>query len=195
MRNPLVVGDRVYLRAVEASDAEHFARTAHAETETFMDRWRFLFSPLSLEHFYKEMYKAKVPENIALAVCLKETDEIIGDVGLYDIDYVNGTAETGSWMHTAAHRGQGYGTEAKFLLLEYAFDRLQLHALRSYVWEPNTRSAAALLKQGYRPAGRLKWEEIRDGVHRDALIFDVLRDEWLAAREAWRAAALTPRTS
>ena len=57
----------------------------------------------------------------------------------------------------------------------------------STVWEPNTRSAAALAKQGYRPAGRMRWFEIKDGAYRDMLVFDVTRDEWLAARDAWRA--------
>jgi RimJ/RimL family protein N-acetyltransferase len=186
MRNPLVIGERVYLRAVEASDIETIARGAHFETETAMERWRVPLSPLTLERHFAESYKAPLPENISLGVCLKETDEIIGDVVLLDIDYVNGTAETGSWLHGAEYRGQGYGTEAKMLLLEFAFDHLHLHAIRSYVWEPNTRSAAALRKQGYQPAGRLKWEDIRGGVHRDALIFDLLRDEWLTARQELR---------
>jgi RimJ/RimL family protein N-acetyltransferase len=49
------------------------------------------------------------------------------------------------------------------------------------------RSAAALIKQGYQPSGRLEREEIKNGVHRAGLMFDVKRDEWLAAREAWQA--------
>ena len=42
-------------------------------------------------------------------------------------------------------------------------------------------------KQGYRPAGRLKWTEVKDGRYVDGLLFDVKREEWLAARDAWRA--------
>ena len=54
------------------------------------------------------------------------------------------------------------------------------------MWEPNGRSASALAKQGYRPAGRLKWHDVKDGVYRDLLVFDVTRAEWLAARDEWR---------
>jgi RimJ/RimL family protein N-acetyltransferase len=79
------------------------------------------------------------------------------------------------------------------LLLEYAFERLHLHVLESYVWEPNVRSAAALAKQGYRPAGRYKFEDLKDGAYRDGLAFDVLRDDWLEARERWRAERATLR--
>jgi RimJ/RimL family protein N-acetyltransferase len=59
--------------------------------------------------------------------------------------------------------------------------------LSSVVFETNTRSAAALGKQGYRHAGRMKWMDVKDGRYIDANVFDVKRDEWLAAREAWRA--------
>jgi RimJ/RimL family protein N-acetyltransferase len=89
-------------------------------------------------------------------------------------------------MARAEHRGKGYGTEAKHLLLEYAFDRVQLHVLYSWVWEPNTRSAAALMKQGYKPSGKLLRQDVKDGVYYGALMFDVKRDEWIEAREAWR---------
>ncbi len=187
MRNALVVGRRVYLRPLEASDAAELAWHSAIEPETFMDRFRRPFSPLAFEHYIGELHKERPPENIGLGVCLRADDTLIGDVDLIDIDWVNRHAETGSWMGLAEYRGRGYGTEAKHLLLEYAFDHLQLHVLSSWVWEPNTRSAAALMKQGYRPAGRVKWDDIQHGVYRDGLVFDVFREEWLAARAAWLA--------
>jgi RimJ/RimL family protein N-acetyltransferase len=188
MRNAVLKGERIYLRPADKGDAETRARGAAEEPDTFMERLRFPASPIVWEQHTEEQYKTQPPETIELAVCLLADDRMIGSVELTSIDWVNRTAETGSWMDVAEFRGQGYGTEAKMLLLEYAFDHLQLHVLRSYVWEPNTRSAAALAKQGYRPAGRLYHEEVKDGVFRDALLFDILRDEWLAAREALRGA-------
>jgi RimJ/RimL family protein N-acetyltransferase len=186
MRNPLVVGTRVYLRPLETSDAAEIAWHSATEPETFMERWRRLASPLAFEHWITELHKKSPPRHISLAVCLIADDTLLGDVGVGEIDWVNRNAETAAWIGRADYRGGGYGTEAKHLLLKYAFDHLHLHVLHSWVWEPNTRSAAALLKQGYRPAGRLRWDDIQHGVFRDALIFDVLRDEWLAAREEWR---------
>ncbi len=190
MRNPLVVGDRVYLRPLEASDADGLARDFSEETETFMYRGRVPVSPLAFVHWIEELHKNQPPADLDLAVCLRdgeEADLMIGLVNVEHIDWVNRTGETGSILLPARFRGQGYGTEAKHLLLEYAFDRIHLHVLRSHVWEPNTRSAAALVKQGYRPAGRLKWDDLKQGVYRDTLVFDVLREEWLEARAAWKA--------
>jgi hypothetical protein len=32
----------------------------------------------------------------------------------------------------------------------------------------------------------VRWDDIQHGVFRDTLAFDVLYDEWLAARDEWR---------
>lgn len=195
MRSPLMVGERLYLRPMEAGDAELMAHIDAAETDTFMWRSRVPTSPLEHEHSIAEMYKRQPPGYVWLAVCLKDGDRFIGGVGVMDIDWLHRTGETGSMLGPAEVRGKEYGTEAKHLLLEYCFDRLHLHVLRSEVDEPNTRSAAALVKQGYRPAGRRRWADVKDGRYVDALLFDVTRAEWLAARDAWRArrAAGAPR--
>jgi [ribosomal protein S5]-alanine N-acetyltransferase len=186
MRNPAMVGDRVYLRPLEVSDAEALAAAISLDPETFFERGRFPTSPIAFEKWLSEAHKTETPNEINFGVCLTATDELIGLVNVDHIDWINRTGETGSFFFPA-FRGQGYGPEAKHLLLEYCFDRIHLHALCSHVWEPNTRSAAALAKQGYRPAGRWKWDDIKHGVYRDSLVFDLLRQEWLAARDEWRA--------
>src|SRR5215471_17532024 len=186
MRNPIMVGERVYLRPLEVEDADAIAAMDAGETDTFMWRDRTPTSPLEHAQNIADAYRRQPPGRIILAVCLREGDRTIGTVALFDIDWVNRTGETGSFL-AADVRGRALGTEAKHLLLEYCFDRIHLHVLRSEVDEPNTRSAAALAKQGYRPAGRRKWHDIKDGRYFDMLLFDVTRPDWLAARDAWRA--------
>ena len=195
MRDPIMAGERLYLRSVEAGDARLMAELDAAETDTFMWRQRIPTSPLEYESFIADLYKQMPPRLVWFAVCLRDGDRFIGNVGIVGIDWLHRTGETASWIGPAEIRGHGYGTEAKHLLLEYCFDRIHLHVLTSEVDEPNTRSAAALAKQGYRPAGRRRWAEVKDGRYIDALVFDLTRADWLAARDAWRAAraAATPR--
>ncbi len=192
MRNALMVGARVYLRPFETADAETLAAITATETDTFMYRGRAPFSPLAYERDIGEAYKGEQPPFVVFVVALRSDDRCIGLVGAVSIDYVHRTAETFSELGPAEFRSQGYGTEAKHLLLEYCFDRLHLHVLRSSVFEANTRSVAALLKQGYRAAGRLKWADVKGGRYRDDLLFDITRDEWRAAYDAWRARRTEP---
>lgn len=185
MHNPMMRGERVYLRALEVEDAESLARFAAEEPDTFMYRGRQPLSPLIFASWIADAYKVQPPRSVEFAVCLCEDDRLIGQMGFDDLDWINRTGETGS-MLGAAFRNAGLGTEAKHLLIEYGFEVFHLHAIMSTVFEANTRSSAALAKQGYRPAGRLRRFDVKGGVYRDLLVFDLLRDEWLAARAAWQ---------
>jgi RimJ/RimL family protein N-acetyltransferase len=179
----VMIGPRVYLRVMQKEDAVPMARWTRQEPETFWSSSRTLLSPNDIQHWIEEEQKADPPSAVWFAICLRENDELIGEVGLIDLDLVNRTAETGSGMEPK-YRGGGYGTEAKHLLLEWGFERLHLHMVRSFVIFPNTRSAAALRKQGYKEAGRLNWVYNRHGTYGNAVVFDLLAEEWRAMSRA-----------
>ncbi len=177
--------DRIYLRPAERGDAEIIAEHWHDESYlSIIDGGRVPVSPIEIAWQIDVQHKQQPPEFIELAACLRESDLFIGNFGLWHIDWTNRTAETGSHLGPD-YRDKGYGTEAKHLMLKYAFDVLQLHMIWSTVWEPNQRSAAALIKQGYQPAGRFKWSGIQDGSYHDMLLFDLTRDDWQTAYEIW----------
>jgi RimJ/RimL family protein N-acetyltransferase len=187
-KNAMLVGERVYLRPEEKPDAKEIAAWSRRETETFFDIGRHMASAVLQEHWIDKHQEPDPPEWIWFSVCLRENDEHIGSVGLLDVDYVNLFAETGSFFHRPDYRGGGYGSEAKQLLLEYAFDVLGLHMVQSWVYFPNTRSAAALRKQGYREAGRMHWLYPHNGRYDNFVVFDLLAEEWRAMpRAAWDA--------
>lgn len=182
MRNPVAVGRRVYLRPIEERDAEALALSSVREPDTrFADAGRVPVSVMAFQHWIRQITEDASGREITFAVCRIGDDGCVGTVTLRHIDPVHRTAETGSGMLAAADRGQGLGTEAKHLLLRFAFETLGLHAISSSVFSGNIRSIAALRKQGYRPAGRLTADVHRGGQFRDTLMFDLLRHEWEAA--------------
>jgi RimJ/RimL family protein N-acetyltransferase len=178
----IMVGERVYLRAIEIDDAEEMARWSRREPETFFDNGRPVRSPIAFADFHRKLAEDDPPGRVRFAICLRENDEVIGSNGLDDLDWIGRTAETETEIVDPAYRGGGYGTEAKHLLLAYAFERLGLHMVKSYAWEFNTRSAAALRKQGYREAGYVAWVGLKDGDFAGDRVFDLLASEWQAAR-------------
>src|SRR5438552_18543219 len=132
MRNQIMVGRRVYLRPLEVEDSATLARWYAEEEETFWDNERMPWSPLALEAMLKHVYEKEPPERVNLAVCLRETDELIGVVGIDGVNCVTGPGETDSYFGRAADRGRGLGTEAKPPLVEYAFAHPCLHGLQSF---------------------------------------------------------------
>jgi len=179
-RGAVMVGERVYLRPYEKKDADELVRWDMREPDTFHTLGRGAQSPSAISREILAPQKDALPDNVLFMVCLRENDTVLGHVELDDIDYVNRNAETGSWLARADYRGGGYGSEAKQLLLAYAFDRLRLHMVHSWVLFHNTRSAAALRKQGYREAGRANWLFAHDGKLGNMVLFDLLADEWRA---------------
>jgi RimJ/RimL family protein N-acetyltransferase len=182
-QNALIGSERLALRPFNTADAEFMTRTVRQESDASFGHSRFPVSTVAFADWFGEIGKENPSRDMEVAVVLREGGEIIGEVGLYDIDWIARNGETGSWIYKAEHRGSGYGTEAKLLLLEYAFERLGMNMLWSWVKEANPRSQAALRKQGYRDAGVTHWTGFGPQGFEGARMFDVLASEWFGGQE------------
>lgn len=177
-----LTGERVWLRPIEARDAIELSRASHLEEETAFTGARIPASVMSYEHWIAGLdERAHV-----FAICRPGEDICIGPASVRQIDRKNGTAETGMGFIWPSDRGRGLGHDVKRLLLDYAFETLDLHALSCTVDATNIRSARAVERQGYHLAGRLTAAvQGYGGTFCDQLVYDILRDEWLARRETW----------
>jgi RimJ/RimL family protein N-acetyltransferase len=180
--NTVIASERLALRPFEPDDSRPIARSFVEEPVAISGHSRLPISPIALTAYHAEIAGKEPPEDVEFAIVLRETGEVIGENGLYYIDWLSRTAETGTWIYRPEHRGGGIGTEAKHLLLEWAFQRAGLHMVWSWVYQGNDRSAAALRKQGYRDAGRIDWVGMAGNGPLSARVFDLLASEWRAAR-------------
>lgn len=116
---------------------------------------------------------------IYLAMCLVENDAMIGYVSLHDIDYRNGRAEwSGIVIGEKEYRGQGFATQAIYLLLEYAFDELGLHRVSGSWLAENTTSLFVGKMMGFRHEGILRDYVYKCGKRHDMVIMSMLRPEF-----------------
>src|SRR5690242_16715598 len=90
------------------------------------------------------------------AVALKETDRLIGGVGL-DGDTGNGSREPalGYWIGEP-YWGHGYAPEAVAAVVDYGFSGLGLTVIRAYTDPANTRSQSVLRRCGLVAAGEIE---------------------------------------
>lgn len=178
------VGPRVYLRPLRKADAVQLVEWARRETEPFWSSGRFVATQTAVEQWLQDLGKSEPQGWVRFAVCLRENDEFIGAVGIDRINYLHRRAESESEFHHVEYRSKGYGTEAKHLLFDYAFNTLGLHSLQSWVMYTNTRSAAALRKQGYRDVGMEPWLVQGMGGYDNFGTYELLADEWRAMPRA-----------
>ena len=128
---------------------------------------------------------AKGENNIVFAI---ETIEgkYIGNIGLHNIDWKDRVAATGTIIGEKEYWGKGYGTDAKMLLLEFAFNTLNLEKICSDVFEFNGRSLNYGKKCGYKEEGRKRSQVFKNGRRWDVIILGVLREEWLPVWEEYQ---------
>lgn len=102
----------------------------------------------------------------------------IGHANLRDMDYQHRTAEFGITIGALTDRGQGYGTEATRLILDYAFTALGLNNVLLDVTEFNQAGRRAYLKAGFKEIGRRRQAYWMGGRLWDVIFMDCLADEF-----------------
>jgi len=74
--------------------------------------------------------------------------------------------------------GGGYGTDALLLLVDYAFDWLDMHKLWLATMSPNVRVIRQMEKVGFTLEARVREEVWSDGLWADMVLYGLLREEW-----------------
>ena len=197
MSHPFLIGPRIQLRAMEETDAEAFLPWVNAPEMRAFLLVRFPRSLKSEREWIAAMTAEKEPPaNIAWAIELVSDNRLIGAIGMHRIEWPRRRAMTGIFLFPESMRGKGYGTEAKNLVIDYAFAELGLRSLWTTVFEHNQASIHAIEKQGYRRGGVMRKTILVNGVWRDEIYYDLLREEWEAMRgiEPGEAAGAPPKT-
>ena len=181
---------KIYLRAFEPDDCRNinaWRRDEEVYRLTGGNRY-FVSSERDRQWVLEKILDNKA--EIYLAICLAENDCMIGYISLADIDYRNGRAEwSGIVIGEKEYRGQGYATQAIYLLLEYAFDELGLHRVSGSWLAENTLSMFVGRMMGFRQEGVLRDYVYKSGKRHDMVIMSMLKPEFeqLRARYAKRS--------
>jgi RimJ/RimL family protein N-acetyltransferase len=151
------------------------------EVRQYMQR----FAPLMLEGEEKWLTDMAIPSgrmhpisNATLLIVCKSDHKRIGTMGIHQIDWRNRHATTGTTIGNKAYWGRGFGTDAKMLLLNWAFNELGLNKVESRVIAFNERSLAYGKRCGYEEVGRLKRHILRHGQWHDEVILEVHAEAW-----------------
>ncbi len=100
----------------------------------------------------------------------------VGTTGLFGVDHYHGRATFGIML--GDRRGQGLGTEATRLVLEWGFTVLGLYNIALNVWEWNAAAIRAYTKAGFREIGRRRGAAVVMGRRYDELAMDAIAPEF-----------------
>lgn len=171
--------ERLLINPLRLEDAPAiFSARTNPTTNAFLP-WK----PKAVEEVEEHIRKARlIPANTEdswylLGTRLKETGELVGDLGIHFLGPNNQQAEIG-YMILDGYQGRGYATEAVQGVLAYLFTTYKKHRLTAAVDPENTHSIQLLKRVGMRQEAHHIKSFWMDGKWMDDVIFAILREEW-----------------
>ena len=166
-----LVGEKVYLSPINVDDYPIYTKWVNNPN---INKYLTIQNKLISLFNEKEILEVLSKEEFVFAIVKCDNDELIGNVGLQNIDYKNGNAELGIFIGEEDNLSKGYGSEAIKLLLSYAFNNLRLHNIMLTVYADNIRAIKAYTKCGFKEFGRRRETMFRDGHYIDLIYMEIV---------------------
>ncbi|UCC33512.1 MAG: GNAT family N-acetyltransferase [Candidatus Bathyarchaeota archaeon] len=177
----MIEGKRVRLRGVELSDLDEIMKywnsmelrnlvgsaDAGPASRSEEEEW--------IRNTWKQRQERKAYH---FAIETIKDNKLIGGTGLFSVDWTSRSAMMGISIYNPECWGKGYGRESIDLVLSFAFQNLNLNRVELDTFEFNERARRCYLKAGFKEVGRRRKARFVDGQYHDAIIMDILKDEW-----------------
>jgi RimJ/RimL family protein N-acetyltransferase len=178
--NYVLENERVLLRPLLESDYDNLLPFALNEPDT----WKYSYLSAKGEDGMRNYIKDALDNKIAgkeypFIVYNKQTQCYAGSTRFYDIQQTWQTLQLGYTWYGEKFRGTGLNKHCKFLLLQLAFETLDVLRVEFRADARNERSIAAMKSIGCKPEGILRNNmPLLDGGRRDSIVLSILKEEW-----------------
>lgn len=176
MQTPFLIGPRLYFRPLERGDARKLVTFLN---DPGVRRTLLFHRPMSTgqeEGFLEAMGKDE--HQVVLGIARHGQDELIGSVGLHKLDFRGRHAEFGLLIGDRSLWGQGFGTEATRMMLDYGFGTLNLNRIWLQVFASHVAGQRVYEKAGFRKEGLQREQHFAEGRYEDGVLMGILRSEW-----------------
>ncbi|NHV29784.1 GNAT family N-acetyltransferase [Burkholderia sp. D-99] len=183
LEQPTLTGERIELRPLAVSD-----RQALLDAADDGQLWNLKVTAVpgaeTIDAYIDTALQGRAAGTVMpFAIVDRVSGRVIGSTRFWKIDRRNRKLEIGhTWLSESAQRTRA-NTEAKWLLLGYAFDVLHCVRVQFTTDELNEKSRAAILRLGAKQEGIVRHERIMpDGRKRNSVRYSIIDDEWPEVR-------------
>ena len=169
---------RLILRSVKQEDkSEIFAYRKDAETNKYQGWIPEIIS--DVEEFINKIPKEiNLPDTwFQLVIIEKESNRIIGDVGIHFLGNDNMQCEIGCTLNKLFHN-KGYATEALSAVIDYLFNELKKHRIITSIDPENESSIRLVERLGFRKEAHFIESLFINGKWVDDIVYALLSREW-----------------
>lgn len=174
---PTLVGERVILRPLVATDADDLWRDLHDPEANRLTGTHATFTRERIDEWCAT--RAAQTDRLDLAVIERATGAWAGEVAVNDVDDDNRSCGFRIALSAAA-RNRGLGTEATRLTVRHVFDTIDdpaIHRISLEVFAFNPRAQAVYERVGFRREGVLRDALWWDGSFHDTIVMSILRSD------------------
>jgi RimJ/RimL family protein N-acetyltransferase len=175
-----LVGQKCYLSPINVEDAEQFTEWLNDLDVT--TNLGAAAEPVTVAAERKKL--EELGDKHAYAIVDLETDRLLGSVSLNNVHETHRCATLGIVIGDKSYHNKGYGREAIRLLLDFAFNFLNMHNIVLWVYDDNARGIACYKSVGFKECGRRRQANRLNGKWRDIVFMDILAEEFCAAGSA-----------
>lgn len=168
--------ERIYLRTLCELDAPIMLENTMDEEIRYMTGTKSNFTLEQIKTHINNIDNDS--SRYDFAICLKGTDETIGELSIFDINEEDRKAGFRISMRSISLTGKGYGTEAIKIVLRFVFEQLKLNRLQLEVYSHNSRGIRAYEKVGFLKEGVLRQSLFYNDTYSDEIIMAILKSDY-----------------
>lgn len=167
-----LVGDQVFLRALEPTDLDYLFEVENDELlwevgNTLTPYSRYILE-LYISESHRDIYEVK---QVRMVICDKDTEQAVGLIDLFDFDPKNKRVAVGIVIYPDEQKRKGYAYESLNLICKYAFSRLDVHQVYAGITEDNDASIALFEQAGFVRNGVKKSWSLSGGKFKDEYFY------------------------
>ncbi|MEP6513335.1 MAG: GNAT family protein [Parafilimonas sp.] len=177
----ILQNERVMLRPLVITDFEYLLSFALNEPTLWIYSLVSGAGEEGMKNYMNIALQAMAEEKeLPFIVWDKATNEYAGSTRFYDINIPFKTLQLGYTWYGKKFQGTGLNKHCKYLLLQFAFEELEMERVEFRADAQNARSIAAMKSIGCKVDGILRSNMPKaQGGRRDSIVLSILKDEWL----------------
>lgn len=168
-------GENVYLSPLDAEDYRIFTKWMNNLKTTIRTGSSEIIISEAAEYKYLQ---GKENSSYQFGIVTEAEDELIGTVEIMEISHLHQSAVVGIFIGAEENRGKGYGKEAMNLILDYAFNILNLNSMSLNVFDFNVVAKKMYEAVGFKVVGKKREAYIVADHKFDIIIMDILKSEF-----------------
>lgn len=172
-----IINKDIVLRAIELEDMQLLKDLINdPEVEKMVIGWSF---PVSTHQQINWINSLSNDKNNVRYIIDIENVGTVGVASLTKIDFKNGTATVNIKLRTEdTIRQKGIGYKIMTILIDYAFNQLNLNCLGANILSYNSPSQRLFEKCGFVYEGTLRNRIYKNGAYQDLLSYSLLRSDY-----------------